>query len=56
MLFSCHADPFANDENFLISMLTLEELGATGNKVCSNAIVIFGYTKSESFALCNASV
>ena len=28
------ADPFANDESFLLSMLTLEELGATGNKVC----------------------
>ena len=28
------ADPFANDVNFLISMLTLEELGATGNKAC----------------------
>ena len=30
----CCADPFANDESFLLSMLTLEELGATGNKVC----------------------
>ena len=45
MLFAWHADPFANDENFLISMLTLEELGATGNKVCSHAGVIFGYTR-----------
>ena len=27
------ADPFGNDENFLLSMVTLEELGATGNKV-----------------------
>ena len=26
------ADPFANDQNFIVSMLTLEELGATGNK------------------------
>ena len=33
MLLSCRADPFANDENFLLSMLSLEELGATGNKV-----------------------
>ena len=31
------ADPFGCDENFLISMLTLEELGATGNKVCTAA-------------------
>lgn len=27
------ADPFMNDQNFLLSVLTLEELGATGNKV-----------------------
>ncbi len=32
-----HADPFANDENFLLSVLSLEELGATGNKVCFEA-------------------
>ena len=40
MLFSCLADPFANDENFLICMTTLEELGATGNKVCCYATVL----------------
>ena len=28
------ADPFLNDANFVLSVLTLEELGATGNKVC----------------------
>lgn len=28
-----HADPYLNDATFTISMLTLEELGATGNKV-----------------------
>ena len=28
----CLADPFKNDQNFILSMLTLEELGATGNK------------------------
>jgi hypothetical protein len=27
------ADPFLNDENFLLSVLALEELGCTGNKV-----------------------
>ena len=27
------ADPFLNDQNFVLSVLTLEELGATGNKV-----------------------
>ncbi len=26
-------DPFANDVNFLVSMWTLEEIGATGDKV-----------------------
>lgn len=34
---ACVADPFGNDENFLLSMLTLEELGATGNKARSTA-------------------
>ena len=29
----CFADPFLNDVNFLLSVLTLEEGGATGNKV-----------------------
>ena len=27
------ADPFLNDANFIVSVLSLEELGATGNKV-----------------------
>lgn len=27
------ADPFLNDQNFILSVLSLEELGATGNKV-----------------------
>ena len=30
------ADPFLNDQNFVLSVLTLEELGATGNKVGSH--------------------
>ena len=30
------ADPFLNDVNFVLSVLTLEELGATGNKVSPN--------------------
>lgn len=29
---SLTADPFKNDVNFVLSVLTLEELGATGNK------------------------
>ncbi len=34
------ADPFANDENYLLSVLSLEELGATGNKVCTCLIPV----------------
>ncbi|EIE26936.1 hypothetical protein COCSUDRAFT_59434 [Coccomyxa subellipsoidea C-169] len=30
--FGAPFDPFANDENYLLSVLSLEELGATGNK------------------------
>ena len=26
-------DPFMNDQNFVLSVLTIEEFGATGNKV-----------------------
>ena len=38
----CFADPFLNDVNFVLSVLTLEEGGATGNKVrirCSSVAV-----------------
>ena len=28
----CCADPFLSDETYMVSVLTLEELGATGNK------------------------
>lgn len=31
--FCIAADPFLNDQNFILSVLSLEELGATGNKV-----------------------
>ena len=34
------ADPFQNDETFLVSVLSLEELGATGNKVCASATAL----------------
>ena len=33
LIFTLCADPFLNDQNFVLSVLTLEELGATGNKV-----------------------
>lgn len=32
-IFGC-ADPYVNDATFALSMVFLEELGATGNKVC----------------------
>jgi hypothetical protein len=35
------ADPFLNDQNFVLSVLTLEELGATGNKVCFQLFTAF---------------
>ena len=44
-LFGKKWDPYVNDATYTISMLTLEELGATGNKVwflltpCSNCSV-----------------
>ena len=31
--FGSPFDPFMNDQNFVLSVLTLEEFGATGNKV-----------------------
>ncbi len=31
------ADPFMNDQNFVLSVLTLEEFGATGNKVTKSS-------------------
>ena len=30
------ADPFLNDQNYVLCVLSLEELGATGNKVRPN--------------------
>ena len=33
LLCAC-ADPYVNDATFALSMVFLEELGATGNKVC----------------------
>ena len=32
-VFGSPFDPFMNDQNFVLSVLTLEEFGATGNKV-----------------------
>ena len=33
LLLTVAADPFLNDATFIVSVLSLEELGATGNKV-----------------------
>ncbi len=38
------ADPYVNDATFTISMLTLEELGATGNKVPPPPLPPAGWT------------
>ena len=34
----CGADPFQSDETYIVSVLTLEELGATGNKGLSSVM------------------
>lgn len=33
------ADPYRNDVNFVLSVLTLEELGATGNKGLAGILI-----------------
>ena len=54
------ADPFANDENFLLSMLTLEELGATGNKgligLTSNPVLANGIAGLATSATAQATI
>ncbi|CAK0780436.1 hypothetical protein CVIRNUC_005053 [Coccomyxa viridis] len=58
--FGAPFDPFANDENFLISMLTLEELGATGNKglvgITSNPVLANGIAGLATSATAQATV
>ena len=34
------ADPFLNDQNYILSVLSLEELGATGNKVLNSDLYL----------------
>ena len=36
--FGSAFDPFLNDQNFVLSVLTLEEFGATGNKVSAQTV------------------
>ncbi|BDA43080.1 Desiccation-related protein PCC13-62 [Coccomyxa sp. Obi] len=53
-------DPFLNDENFLISVLTLEELGATGNKglvsLLANPVIATGVAGLATSANSQATV
>ena len=50
--FGAVFDPFLNDETFTTSVLALEELGATGNKVCKGlSRLIFDW--SSVCASCN---
>ena len=42
------ADPFANDENYLLCMTALEELGATGNKVCRSSLAAMTMAASRN--------
>jgi hypothetical protein len=44
------ADPFMNDQNFVLSVLTLEEFGATGNKVSATCISLCCYAHGQAIA------
>ena len=46
----CGADPFMNDQNFVLSVLTLEEFGATGNKVSAACISLCCYAHGQAIA------
>ena len=56
----CIADPFLNDETFFLSVLTLEELGATGAKglvgVTSNPVIATGLAGLAAAANAQAAV
>lgn len=56
----CCADPFLNDENFVLSVLTLEELGATGNKgltlLLSNPVLANGVSGLATSATAQATI
>ena len=46
----CNTDPFLNDQNFILSVLSLEELGATGNKVSPVQLVLHWITLRHLYA------
>ena len=45
--FGSPFDPFMNDQNFVLSVLTLEEFGATGNKVSAPKLSLCGKVRSN---------
>lgn len=53
-------DPFLNDQNFFLSVLTLEELGATGNKglagIISNPVIANGVAGLATSATAQATI
>lgn len=56
----CAADPFLNDQNFVLSVLSLEELGATGNKglagLTGNPVLANGIAALATSATAQATV
>ena len=56
----CAADPFKNDQNFILSVLSLEELGATGNKgltgLMTNPVLANGLAGLATSATAQATV
>ncbi|KAK9812048.1 hypothetical protein WJX73_001087 [Symbiochloris irregularis] len=58
--FGAPFDPFKNDQNYLISVLTLEELGATGNKgligLTTNPVLANGIAGLATSATAQATV
>ncbi|CAL8468921.1 g8462 [Coccomyxa elongata] len=59
-VFGAPFDPFASDENYLLSVLSLEELGATGNKgltlLTSNPVIADGIAGLATSATAHATV
>ena len=59
-MLCCAADPFLNDQNFVLSVLSLEELGATGNKglagLTGNPVLANGIAALATSATAQATV
>lgn len=58
--FGAAFDPFMNDQNFVLSVLSLEELGATGNKglagITGNPVIANGIAGLATSATAQATV